>query len=254
MLSHGTTVHGVQAVRDAAGAQLSGRPEPLAYYHAGGGLAGGLEALRVGRAAPPSVGLVGLGSGAMVCHARPGERWRAYEIDAAVLRLARDPRLFSFIERCVPDLPVVLGDARLSLVDEPRGSHDILIVDAFSSDSIPIHLLTREALALYVDKLSEDGAVLLHVSNRYLELASVIAAMAAERDLVALQRISSVTPQEVAEFRLPSNVVAVARRASPQASALEGAGFKPLTPRPDVAPWTDGHADLIGALWRGLNR
>jgi hypothetical protein len=190
----------------------------------------------------------------MACHSRPGERWRAYEIDAAILRIARDPRLFTFIERCAPDLPIVLGDARLSLVDEPQGGHDVLIVDAFSSDSIPIHLLTREALALYVDKMSADGTLLLHVSNRYLELASVIAVIAAERDLVALQRNSSSTPQDNAEFRLPSNVVAVARRASPQASALEGAGFKPLTPRPDVEPWTDGHADLIGALWRGLNR
>src|SRR5690606_27161810 len=132
--------------------------EPIAYYHREGPLGQVFEALgsRLGR-----IGAVGLGAGAAACHRTPGQQWRFFDIDPLVERIARDERWFSYLARCAGDAPVVLGDARLTLADEPDGAFHLLILDAFSSDAIPLHLLTREALALYVRKLAPGGVLLL---------------------------------------------------------------------------------------------
>jgi spermidine synthase len=124
------------------------------------------------------VGIVGLGTGELGCYAKPGQQWTFYEIDPLVERIARDRDFFQFMSRCGNEPTVVLGDARLTLERAGDGSYDVLVIDAFSSDSIPTHLLTEEALALYLKKLSARGVVLFHISNRYLDLAPVVAALA----------------------------------------------------------------------------
>jgi hypothetical protein len=143
-LQHGNTLHGAQDTRAAY------RTTPLTYYHAGGPL-GALFA-RVPRLAPGAparrVAVVGLGTGTVACWGRAGERWTFYEVDPLMVRLARDPRLFTYLRDCPPRADVVVGDARLRLADAPRGAYDAILLDAFSSDAIPTHLLTREALAL----------------------------------------------------------------------------------------------------------
>jgi hypothetical protein len=177
-LFHGTTLHGSQA----AG---TGPPEPLAYYHRGGPIAD------VFSSRPPrtlrSVGVVGLGVGSLAAYARPGERWTFYEIDPMVERIARDDRFFTFLETCGSGCRVAIGDGRLSLARSPD-RHDVLVLDAFSSDAIPVHLLTLEAIGLYVSRLSDAGVLAFHISNRHFDLRPVLARAADRQHLIAVVR------------------------------------------------------------------
>ena len=117
---------------------------------------------------------IDLRPGSLACRAEPQDAVDYYEIDPAIVRIARDPALFSFLAECRPDVPIILGDARLTLAQASDAAYDLIIVDAFSSDAIPIHLLTREAMAIYLAKLKPHGLIVMHVSNRHLELASVV--------------------------------------------------------------------------------
>ena len=121
---------------------------------------------------------VGLGTGSTACLTEAGDTITYYEIDPAILRIAKDPKRFTFLAECAPDAKIVVGDARLTLADAPDGEYDVIVVDAFTSDAIPVHLLTREALELYFRKLKPNGIVAMHVSNRNLELATVVAGIA----------------------------------------------------------------------------
>jgi hypothetical protein len=171
-LVHGTTVHGIQS-------KLPGREiEPLSYYAPESGVGLALRDLAA-RKADGRVGVVGLGAGTLACYRQPGQDWRFYEIDPAIERIARDPQRFSFLSRCAPGVPVEIGDARLVLGREVRAKAptlDVLVVDAFSSDAVPMHLLTRDALEIYRQRMTPDGVLLMHVSNRFLELEPVLAA------------------------------------------------------------------------------
>lgn len=178
LLLHGTTLHGAQRLSEINSPNAV-RPEPLTYYGADGPIADGL---RLARVASPSgaldVGVVGLGAGSLACYAQPGDTWRFFEIDPAVVRMAQDPAWFTFLHVCAPAAPIVQGDARLTIAAEPKSSFDVLVLDAFSSDAIPVHLLTREALRLYWQKIRPGGVLLVHISNRYMELESVVGATA----------------------------------------------------------------------------
>ena len=127
--------------------------------------------------------VIGLGSGSLTCASQPGEDWKFFEIDQTMVDTARDPKYFTYIQKCEPDLKPVIGDARLTFAKEPDGVYDLIIVDAYSSDAIPIHLATEEAMEIYKDKLAPQGAVVMHVSNRHLELASVVVGIADANDL-----------------------------------------------------------------------
>ena len=122
------------------------------------------------KAARSDVAVIGLGSGTLACYFQPGENWRFFEIDPSIVDLARDRPRFSYIRDCAPDVPIVLGDARLTLAREPDRRFDVIVVDAYSSDAIPIHLATREAMAIYKAKLAPKGVIVMHISNRHLEL------------------------------------------------------------------------------------
>ncbi|GAA4014203.1 fused MFS/spermidine synthase [Sphingomonas swuensis] len=167
MLIHGTTTHGVQ---------LLGPPErrrtPTSYYWRGSGVGRVMEALPTLVGTGARVGLVGLGTGTLSCYARPDQRWTVFEIDPAMVEIARSR--FSFLADCKPDARIVVGDARLRLAGEPPASFDVLVVDAFSSDAIPMHLLTREAFAVYARALRPGGLLMVHISNRHLELRPVV--------------------------------------------------------------------------------
>jgi hypothetical protein len=176
-LVHGTTTHGRQVVGDP-------NPEPLTYFHRQSPIG---QLFKHFGADARSVGVIGLGTGTLGAYAQPGSQWTFYEIDAAVERIARDARFFHYLERCAADCSVVLGDARLTL-SRSSVAHDILVLDAFSSDAIPIHLLTMEALRTYEARLSENGVLALHISNRHINLAPVVARLARDRGLTALLR------------------------------------------------------------------
>jgi len=259
LLMHGTTVHGIQQNR--SGVALVSRMTPLAYYHPSGPLAQGLQLARAARAAraaaqpaqpgevaseaPMRVGIIGLGTGAMACYAAPGDRWRFYEIDPAVVHIASTPSLFRYLSRCLPEAEIVLGDARLTLARESDGVFDYLLIDAFSSDAIPIHLLTVEALRLYLSKLSEHGILALHVSNQNLDLPPVL-----EANLSTLAAASGIYVEgQRGSGALASQVVLIARHAELLAPALAWHQARRLD-QPSLRPWTDDHSDIIAAVWR----
>jgi hypothetical protein len=179
VLMHGTTLHGAQRIRDEAG-NLVVDTSPTTYYYPASPMARSVEFAREHisrKGGTARFGVIGLGSGSLSCHAAEGEKWRFFEIDPVMVQIATDPANFSYLARCQPNPPdIVVGDARLTMAREPHNSFDLLIVDAFSSDAVPIHLMTVEALKLYLDKISPNGIVVLHVSNRYLDLDGVLAA------------------------------------------------------------------------------
>jgi hypothetical protein len=243
LLHHGTTVHGAARIRMDDGTPFTGRPEPTTYYAAGGAIADTVAVARM-LMPHPSVAMVGLGAGSMACHAAPGERWQAFEIDPEVVRIARTR--FPFLAACAPDMPVTIGDARLTLADS-ADRVDLLLVDAFSSDAIPLHLLTREALGLYAARLSPQGILALHISNRHVDLAPALARLAADQGFVALVR--SDAPKEAYESRLvvPA-AVAILTRDKAAAAAARQHGWTDLVPDMRRTPWSDDYANIIEAM------
>jgi SAM-dependent methyltransferase len=175
-LVNGSTLHGAQRIRDAVGNSVDDAT-PATYYYEASPMAMTIAKVRERLGvAKGRFGVVGLGTGSLACHSRPGEAWRFFEIDPLIVAIATDPRYFSFLAHCQPTPDVVIGDARRTMSKEPNASFDLIIVDAFSSDAVPVHLMTAEALRLYLDKLKPDGIALLHISNRYLDLDSVLGA------------------------------------------------------------------------------
>jgi hypothetical protein len=175
-LWQGTTVHGAQRVWDAEG-NLVDDTTPATYYYPNGPIARTIAQVqqRLG-GARGRFGVVGLGAGSLACYAKPGETWRFFEIDPVVVGIASNPSYFTYLSKCQPVPDIVLGDARLTLAKEAAGSFDLLIVDAFTSEAVPVHLMTAEALKLYLDKVKPDGIVLLHISHNYLDLEAVFSA------------------------------------------------------------------------------
>lgn len=239
VLVNGTTAHGAQ-YRDPAMWR-----EPLSYYHRGGPVGEVFAGLR-GTRAPDRVGVVGLGAGTIACYRRPEADWTFYEIDPAIVQIARDEGLFSYLRACAPEADVVLGDARLSLQQAPGGAFDVLVIDAFSSDGIPVHLMTREALALYADKLAPGGLILFHVSNRALDLAPVVGDLVADAGLVARLSRGGAPDPRGRHYGHPAEWIAIARKAD--ALGFLGPDWEPLAGRPGRRPWTDDFSNVFGAI------
>ena len=170
VLMHGTTLHGIQNLLPGL------ETMPTTYYANRSGVGLALSNADALYGARPRIGVIGLGSGTLSCYARPNQSWTFFEIDPAMERIARNR--FTFLRECAPQARVVLGDARLTLGGQPANSFDILAVDAFSSDAVPMHLLTREALQVYGRAVQPGGIVLFHISNRYLDLQPVVADLA----------------------------------------------------------------------------
>lgn len=228
-LINGTTVHGTQ--RRTPGRTL----EPLTYYEPDGPV--GQLMLNLDPAVTKRAAVIGLGTGTMACYAGRGERWTFYEIDPTVERVARDPRLFTFLRDCPGRFDVVLGDARLSLARAAGPRYGLFVLDAFSSDAIPTHLLTREALLLYRSRLREGGVLAFHISNNYLDLEPVLGNLASDGGLVC-----------VAQQGRTSHWVAMAQHRSHLGAAGVDARWHDCRRAPGSAVWTDDFSNLVGAL------
>lgn len=242
-MMHGSTLHGAEAMAPGR------RCAPLTYYGPSGPI-GQVFARAEADHPSLSLGLVGLGIGTASVFVRPADRMRAYEIDPLIVRLARDPREFDYVHDCARGpVDVVLGDGRLSLQREPRDGFDVLLVDAFSSDSVPVHLLTVEAIRLYLRVVKPDGVVVLHLSNRNLELTAPAAAAVAEAGGASLVQTYE-PPRDTPMFEDAGAIVLVAAR-QPQALAKFRADprWRPIDPHRARA-WTDDYSNVIGALVR----
>jgi hypothetical protein len=247
LLYHGTTLHGAERIADATADVV---PEPLKYYYRGGPISEGIDAVRRLQGSLRRVAVVGLGTGALACYRHRGEAWTFYEIDSAVVRIARDPDFFTFISGCAPDLPVVVGDARLTLAASTE-KYNLIILDAFSSDTIPVHLLTREAVAGYLKHLAEGGVILMHISNRYMELADTVAAVGTAEGLAAIVVKVDDRPQaSPPDYKMTAEVVALARRPEDVGNLRDGPGWHPLRAETDVRAWTDDYSNIFGAIIR----
>ncbi|MET0669466.1 MAG: fused MFS/spermidine synthase, partial [Xanthobacteraceae bacterium] len=250
ILLHGTTIHGVEHYRDKSGNPVAGRPASLSYYYIGGPIADSVDAARIGRGGNfDRVAVVGLGTGSISCHKRDGERWTFFEIDPEVIRIARDPNFFRYLTSCGQRDEIVLGDARLTLLASPH-RYDLIMIDAFSSDAIPTHLLTREAFAGYRARLSPNGVLAMHVSNRHMELASVVAAVGAEEGLVAYFRQDDQANNFLKDYRANAEVVVLAQSVAALGDLPQRYGWKKISPRRDVPAWTDDYSDVLGAILR----
>jgi hypothetical protein len=237
-LMHGHTVHGRQFLDDAR------RCEPLAYYHRTGPFGDVYRALR--GETPLRVGVIGLGSGAMAAHALPGDAWTYFEIDPAAITVASDTNLFRFLSDCTAArVDIVPGDARLQLRGVPDGTFDLLALDAFSSDAIPTHLLTREAMALYLSKIKPGGLVAMHVSNRYLDLEPVVAALAEDAGLVVRKCDDAEIQYEGKEI---SEWTVFARDEEQLARPLRRARWLIPSPARGVDVWTDDRSSILSVF------
>jgi hypothetical protein len=194
--------------------------------------------------------VIGLGTGELACYATPGQFWTFHEIDPLIEHIARDERFFGFLARCGNNPHVILGDARLTLRDLPDGAYDVIVLDAFSSDSIPLHLLTREALALYRRKLAPNGVMLFHISNQYLDLAPVVAALA--QDIGAPSKSLKDATRDPTRFERMTTVVAAIGQPGGNLDDLPAAdGWHELPPPPASALWTDARSAIVSRIiWR----
>ncbi len=247
---HGTTIHGAERLRDDKGNPITGKPPMITYYHANSPMGVTVKAMRARVGGPIKVAVVGLGTGTFACQAEPGDSFTFYEIDASVKKMAFDPNHFSYVTKCYPDVPVVMGDARLTLA-EAKDKYDLIVVDGFTSDAIPIHLMTQEAMAIYADRLNEHGIVLMHISNRHLELSSVVAGIANANGLVSLlNNRASRDDEDDAHYIFTSTVVISARQKADFGALLEDKDWSDIEPTPGQRVWTDDYSNVIGAVVR----
>ena len=245
LLLHGTTLHGSQSLDPAR------RLEPLAYFHRDGPI-GQVFATRSTLSVAGPIAVVGLGTGSLACHGRPGERWTFYEIDPVVERIARDPRYFTFLRDCPPEIGVVLGDARLTLPRAPRAHYRLIVLDAYSSDAPPVHLLTREALGVYLDRLTPGGLLAFNISNRHLDLEPVLGSLAREAGLVARIQRDVVGAEARALGRTPSTWLIMVRGTADLGPLGGDPRWRPARAAPGVRAWTDDFAALLDVVsWRG---
>jgi hypothetical protein len=256
ILGHGTTYHGAQRLDQM---QAGVKPDPLKYYYRGGPFHQAIEATRTARGGSlPRVAVIGLGAGSQACLRQDGEAWRFYEIDPDVARIATNPQLFTFLSACAPGADIVLGDARLKLRGA-EGGYDLMIIDAFSSDAIPLHLVTREAMALYREKLAPGGAIIFHLSNRHLTLAPFVAATAASIGLNSWRNVPERLSAEQMQAGLAPSELALVTDNAAIADALPTVGGRhawlAITPAAGGGPqpWTDDFSNLLGAAWKRLN-
>jgi len=242
LLVHARTVHGAQSL-DPARAR-----EPLTYFSRTGPI-GQAFATFNGAFAKPRVAVVGLGAGTLAAYGEPQQRWTFYEIDPTIEAMARDPRYFTYLRDARADVRVVLGDARLSLAKEPDASVDLLVIDAFGADAIPVHLLTSEAMHIYLRTLQPHGVVAFHVSNRYMQLQPLVGDLANADGLTAIaEDEQKISVEEENAGKAPSAWVIVARTPDDLGPLLTDHRWRRLEARPAPRVWTDDFSNPLSVM------
>ena len=230
------------------GAQLLGPqpPDPLAYHDRTGPL-GQLFQELPDEATKSPIAVLGLGAGAMSCYTQPGQQMTFYEIDPLVEQIARDPNLFTYLNDCLGDINVVLGDGRLSIEKAEDGSYGLIAGEAFSSDAIPVHLMTREAIDMYLTKLTDHGVMVFDVSNRHLYLEQVLGNLARDRGLVCYNQQDAQTAGR--PYKLPSQFAVMARNNEDLGNVLNDPRWRPCLTTPDPEDvWTDDFSNILSTF------
>jgi hypothetical protein len=239
-LVHGTTTHGAQDLSPGR------ERRPASYYHPGspiGQVLSELPSTVTTRAA-----IIGLGTGSIACYSEPGERWTFYEIDPTVERIARNPRFFTYLRDCRGEFDVVLGDARLRLPRAADRGYGLIVADAFSSDAVPVHLITREALALYRSKLREHGIVAFNVSNSYLALEPVLGNLARDAGMACVAQEDDRSAEDGRPETEGSDWVVMSRHTRDLRAVAPQPRWHDCRRSPGSDPWTDDYSNLLGAL------
>jgi len=240
VLYHGNTIHGRQFV------DPNFQREPLSYFHRDGPLGQIFEAF-TSNSPSPNVAVVGLGAGAMACYAFPGQQWTFYEINPAVVSIARDTNFFTYLQKCAAaPTKIILGDARLQLQNAPDHHYGLIVLDAFNSDAVPVHLMTREAINLYTSKLATGGMLAFHVSNRSLKLDTVLAALAKHNGSAAL--ILADGQFDRVRGKDPSEWVVMAQNSPAFDSLAKNPRWLPLEGRTELEAWTDDFTDILSVF------
>jgi hypothetical protein len=241
-LFHGSTVHGTQSMNP------SRSREPLAYYYETGPIG------QVFRFPPLSrqlkeIGVIGLGAGSLACYSEPWRHFTFYEIDPTVERIARNPRYFTFLRDCLPEIRITIGDARLSLAEESKHKYDLLIVDAFGSDTIPVHLVTADAIELYGSMLTDHGILAFNISNRYLDLRPVLGQIAQHFGLVAIvQEDLSIGAYELDRGKFASVWVLLTRQRTDFAALDSQPNWHDVQLQARTRLWTDDYSSLVSII------
>jgi hypothetical protein len=254
-LIHGNTIHGQQSL------DPSRRRQPQAYFHRNGPVGSLFRRLEELGETPRNVAVVGLGSGTLAAYAQPGQHWTFYEIDPTVIWIARDSGYFTYLEDAAETLgrpvEIVEGDARLQMAEGADGGrkYDLLIIDAFSSDALPVHLFTKQALQVYRQRLTPRGIIAFHVSNRYLSMEKVLAGLAEDAGLLCYGRVVRVDRKDQeATGQFSSQWVVLGPRTSAVAELPRTGGWERLRPDPGQPLWRDEHTHILGLMHWGLGR
>lgn len=243
-LVHGSTNHGEQWL------DPDRRQQPTTYYHRTGPL-GEVFTKLTDPASTGEIGVIGLGTGTTAAWGEPGQRITYFEIDPTIIRIAFNPHLFTYVTDAVDRgvrVEVELGDARISLERQPDGKFDLLVVDAFSSDAIPVHLMTQQALELYFRKLKPDGILMVHISNRHLDLAPVLGNIARGRWVCRWRNDGYVSDEEEEEGKFPSDWVILVRDEKRLGPLIDDDEWQTIRPDRRVGVWTDDYSNLLAVL------
>jgi hypothetical protein len=239
-LYHGNTIHGRQFI------DPNHQCEPLSYFHRDGPLGQIFEAFNA-NAFSSNVAVVGLGTGSMAGYARANQDWTFYEINPAVARLAQTSEYFTYLEKCAAaPVKIVLGDARLKLQNAPDHHYGLIVLDAFNSDAIPIHLLTEEAISLYMSKLATGGMIAFHISNRSLRLDAVLADLAKRNNSLSLRMVDG--EHNPVTGKDPSEWLVMARNSPAFDSLAQKPNWRLLDGRAESVAWTDDFSNILSVF------
>jgi spermidine synthase len=239
---HGTTLHGKQSLDPKR------QSEPLTYFAKTGPIGQLFQSLDSGQRFS-RVGVMGLGIGTLAAYTKPGQEWTFYEIDPTVENIASDPQYFTFLQKAKASVSIVLGDGRLSIAKVSDDFYNLLVMDAFSSDSIPVHLITREAIDLYLKKLAPQGLLVLNITNRYIDLVPAIQSLARDRHLFALAQWDKNIPAEERNLgKTPSHWVILARDRRDFGHLIDDPRWQSLPDHISTTVWTDDFSNLFRSL------
>ena len=241
IMMNGTTDHGRQVLKEEH------KLEPISYYSKESPLADVYEFYtHVSRA--QEIAVIGLGAGCVACYRTPERHFDFFEIDPKVVEIAENEALFTFLSDCGSPYDVIIGDGRMTIAEKPDKHYDIIHVDAFSSDNIPVHIMTKEAVELYLRKLKDDGALIMHVSNNYLDLEPVVTSIAEEIGIPHLARVSPGGTLEGTDIHYHAAHGVVLTRNEKLLREFEKNNWGPGISRKGVKTWTDDYSNIVSVI------